>query len=148
MRTSFDATWQTSRAFACEYIVPAKSISCAALKPFSTEKTGRRVPDRIKVVPSLRRITFQHSMATSEGVAAEGIHNKPAAQDYDRLFTVAEICALTHITRSTVYRYLAQGLRSYQREPRGARRFMFADVVSFLSRDQHTAPGSGSGAVP
>ena len=34
MRTSFDATWQTSRAFACEYIVPAKSLSCAPSNPF------------------------------------------------------------------------------------------------------------------
>jgi Helix-turn-helix domain len=52
----------------------------------------------------------------------------------DRLMTVDEICAFAQVARSTVYRYLSQGLRSYQRENHGARRLRIDDLLQFLGR--------------
>ncbi len=48
--------------------------------------------------------------------------------------TMDEICAYTKIARSTIYRYLANGLKTYQHGPGGARRFLVGDVLHFLSR--------------
>jgi excisionase family DNA binding protein len=59
---------------------------------------------------------------------------RQAAIPREGLMTMDEICAYTKIARSTIYRYLANGLKTYQHGPGGARRFLVGDVLHFLSR--------------
>ena len=58
---------------------------------------------------------------------------RQAAIPREGLMTMDEICAYTKIARSTIYRYLADGLKTYQHGPGGARRFLVGDVLHFLS---------------
>lgn len=60
----------------------------------------------------------------------------------DRFLTVREVCEYLHCARSTLYRYLDLGLRSYQRNKRGIRRFRLHDVAAFMS-NQHGLGSTG-----
>ena len=103
----------------------AKSKRCAAFAVSSRPKAKAHTTDHIKVRPRKSKMP-----KSRHGIAPV----RQAAIPQEGLMTMDEICAYTKIARSTIYRYLADGLKTYQHGPGGARRFLVGDVLHFLSR--------------